>query len=98
LVLRYGEILYSGTVDGMTNQAGFFELKADNNTSLIEILKNHPDFEKFLEVDGKVIVHFKNKVDSGLLNKYLFDRGIFLNHLVNKKLSLEEQFLALTNK
>jgi ABC-2 type transport system ATP-binding protein len=97
LVLRFGEILYSGTVDGMTNQMGFFELNAENNSSLIEVLKNHPDFEKISEVEGKVIVHFKNKVDAGQLNKYLFDKGIVLNHLVNKKQSLEEQFLALTN-
>jgi ABC-2 type transport system ATP-binding protein len=60
-------------------------------------LKNHPNFEKISEVEGKVIVHFKNKVDAGQLNKYLFDKGIVLNHLVNKKVSLEEQFLALTN-
>lgn len=98
LVLRFGEILYSGTVDGMTNQMGFFELKAENNITLIEKLRNHPDFEKISETDGKVIVHFKNKVDAGELNKYLFDKGVLLNHLVNKKLSLEEQFLALTNK
>ena len=97
LVLRFGEILYSGTVDGMTNQMGFFELNAENNSSLIEVLKNHPDFEKISEVEGNVIVHFKNKVDAGQLNKYLFDKGIVLNHLVNKKQSLEEQFLALTN-
>ena len=97
LVLRFGEILYSGTVDGMSNQHRFFELKAENNTALIETLKNHPNFEKISEAEGKVIVHFKDKVDAGQLNKYLFDKGIVLNHLVNKKVSLEEQFLALTN-
>jgi ABC-2 type transport system ATP-binding protein len=97
LVLRFGEILYSGTVDGMSNQHRFFELKAENNTALIETLKNHPNFEKISEAEGKVIVHFKDKVDAGQLNKYLFDKGIVLNHLVNKKMSLEEQFLALTN-
>lgn len=98
LVLRFGEILYSGTVDGMTNQMGFFELKAENNTALIETLKNHPNFEKISEVEGKVIVHFNKIIDAGELNKYLLDKGIILNHLVNKKQSLEEQFLALTNK
>ena len=98
LVLRFGEILYSGTVDGMTNQVGFFELKAENNTALIETLKNHPNFEKISEMEGKVIVHFNKIIDAGELNKYLLDKGIILNHLVNKKQSLEEQFLALTNK
>ena len=98
LVLRFGKILYSGTVDGMTNQGGFFELQADSNSKLIEILKNHPEVEKISEAEGKVIVHFKNQFDASLLNRYLAEKGIYLNHLVYKKMSLEEQFLELTNK
>ena len=96
LVLRFGQILYSGTVDGMTNQSGFFELQADNNSKLIETLKNHPEVEKISEVEGKVIVHFKNQFDASALNHYLAEKGIYLNHLVFKKMSLEEQFLELT--
>lgn len=96
LVLRFGEILYSGTVDGMTNQQGFFELQADSNSKLKEILEIHTEVEKISEAEGKVIVHFKNQFDASLLNRYLAEKGIYLNHLVYKKMSLEEQFLALT--
>lgn len=98
LVLRFGEILYSGTVDGMTNQTGFFELQADSNSTLLEVLTNHPEVEKISELEGKVIVHFRNNLDAAMLNRYLVEKGIYLNHLVFKKTSLEEQFLALTNK
>jgi ABC-2 type transport system ATP-binding protein len=98
LVLRFGEILYSGTVDGMTNQTGFFELQADNNSKLIDVLKNHIEVEKIEEIEGKIIVHFKKPFEASILNRYLVEKGIYLNHLVFKKLSLEEQFLALTNK
>lgn len=97
LVLRYGEILYSGTVDGMTNQMGFFELQANDNTKLLDIVKTHPELDNISETEGKIIVHFKNPVDAAELNKYLFDKGVCLNHLVLKKSSLEEQFLTLTN-
>lgn len=96
LVLRFGKILYSGTVDGMSNQGGFFELQADTNSKLIEILKNHPEVEKITESEGKVIVHFKTQFDASLLNRYLAEKGIYLKHLVFKKMSLEEQFLELT--
>ncbi|WP_309613368.1 ATP-binding cassette domain-containing protein [Flavobacterium sp.] len=96
LVLRFGKILYSGTVDGMSNQGGFFELQADSNSKLIETLKNHPEVEKISEAEGKVIVHFKTQFDASLLNRYLAEKGIYLNHLVFKKMSLEEQFLELT--
>ena len=96
LILRFGEILYSGTVDGMTNQLGFFELQADSNSKLLEALKNHPEVEKISEAEGSVIVHFKTQFDASLLNRYLAEKGIYLNHLVFKKMSLEEQFLELT--
>ena len=98
LVLRYGEILYSGTVDGMTNQMGFFELQANDNAQLLESIKAHPEVDQVSETEGKIIVHFKSAVDAAELNKYLFGKGIYLNHLVLKKSSLEEQFLTLTNK
>jgi ABC-2 type transport system ATP-binding protein len=96
LVLRFGKILYSGTVDGISNQSGFFELHAENNSNLIETLKNHPEVEKISETEGKVIAYFKSQLDASLLNRYLVENGIYLNHLVFKKMSLEEQFLELT--
>lgn len=98
LVLRFGKILYSGTVHGMTNQTGFFELQAQSNSNLIQILQNHPEVEKISELEGKVIVHFKTEFEASLLNRYLIDNGIYLNHLVFKKMSLEDQFLELTSK
>ena len=96
LVLRFGKILYSGTVDGISNQSGFFELQAESNSNLIETLKNHPEVEKISEAEGKVIAYFKTQLGASLLNRYLIENGIYLNHLVFKKMSLEEQFLELT--
>ena len=96
LVLRFGKILYSGTVDGISNKSGFFELQAESNSNLIETLKNHPEVEKISEAEGKVIAYFKSQLDASLLNRYLVENGIYLNHLVFKKMSLEEQFLELT--
>jgi ABC-2 type transport system ATP-binding protein len=98
LVLRFGEILYNGTVDGMSTNSGFMELQALNQKQLIEVVQGHPEVDRVLEAEGKVVVYFKHRVDAGELNRYLFDRGVCLQHLVHKKMSLEEQFLALTNK
>jgi ABC-2 type transport system ATP-binding protein len=98
LVLRFGEILYNGKVDEMTNQNGYFELQSNEISALKEAIKLYPEFDKYEELDGKLNVHFKTKVDAALLNKYLFEKNICLNHLAQKKVSLEDQFLALTNK
>lgn len=97
LVLRKGEMLYSGTVDGMTNKKGFFELKSDNIETLKSVLANHPAIEKMVDEDGKVLVYLKSDLEPQELNKYLFDNNITLQHLVKRKHSLEEQFLELTN-
>lgn len=96
LVLRYGEILYNGTVDGMIAHEGFFELQAENMASLLQILLQHPDIEKASESEGKITAYFKKTVEPSALNKYCFENNVILNHLVLRKLSLEEQFLALT--
>lgn len=97
LVLRKGEILYSGRVDGMTSNEGFFELESNNNQTLRSTLEHHPSVGKVVEENGKVLVYLKNDLEASALNRYLFEKDIVLNHLVKRKNSLEEQFLELTN-
>lgn len=96
LVLRKGEILYSGLVDGMNTQDGFFELLSDNNNVLKLTLEQHPLIEKIEEFEGKIIAYTKAPLAASDLNRYLAEKNIFLNHLVKRKHSLEEQFLELT--
>jgi ABC-2 type transport system ATP-binding protein len=98
LVLRFGEILYSGTVNGMSTSGEYFELQADNNIELVEILKRHSDIERTEEKEGKILAYTKNPIQSSSLNRYLVENNIYLNHLAKRKSSLEEQFLELTNK
>ena len=96
LVLQKGKILYSGTVDGMTANEGYFELQSDDNETLKTVLSSHPAIEKVVFEEGKVLVYLKNPLEASALNRYLFEKNIFLNHLVKRKTSLEDQFLELT--
>jgi ABC-2 type transport system ATP-binding protein len=96
LVLQKGKILYSGTVDGMTANEGYFELQSDDNETLKTVLNSHPAIEKVVFEEGKVLVYLKNPLEASALNRYLFEKNIFLNHLVKRKTSLEDQFLELT--
>lgn len=98
VVLRKGEILYSGTVDGMSNKNDFFELNSNNNENLISTLKLHPQFENISIENDKVYFYLKNQLEATDLNRFLFEKNIVLNHLVKRKHSLEEQFLELTGK
>ncbi len=96
MVLRKGEILYSGSVHGMSSNEGFFELQSDTMETLKSALSQHPAVEKIIVDEGKVMVYLKNELGASELNRYLFERNIVLNHLVKRKSSLEEQFLELT--
>jgi len=98
VVLRKGEILYAGLVDGMAANEGFFELEADDSATLKTVLASHPAVDKIVADDAKLLVYLKSELKASDLNRYLFENGIILNHLVLRKNSLEEQFLALTKK
>lgn len=96
IVLRKGEILYSGSVDGMSANEGFFEVMAEDNAALKLVLKDHPAVERLTEEEGKIIVYLKSDFSASELNSFLFSKNITLSHLVKRKNSLEAQFLELT--
>lgn len=96
LVLRRGEMLYCGSVDGMSSREGFFELQSDDLAALQSALENHPDIEKTSLENGKLFAYPKQAIAAAVLNRWLMDKNIALNHLVLRKNSLEEQFLELT--
>lgn len=97
VVLQKGVILYTGTVHGMISAAEFFELRADDNQALLNVLQQHPAIENITHDEDKLIVHTNQPVEAGELNRYLFSYGVCLNYLVKRTKSLEEQFLQLTD-
>ncbi|HEX8270195.1 MAG TPA: ATP-binding cassette domain-containing protein [Flavobacterium sp.] len=96
LVLRKGQILYSGKVDEMTSNEGFIELQSENNNQVMAALAEHPAVEKMTKDEGKVVVFLRVPIEASELNRFLAGKGIFVQHLVKRKNSLEEQFLELT--
>ncbi|KUJ59412.1 ABC transporter ATP-binding protein [Flavobacteriaceae bacterium CRH] len=96
IVLRKGEILYSGSVDEISANEGFFELQANDNLALKSVLQDHPSVERIAEEDGKILVYLKSDLPASELNSFLFSKNIVLSHLVKRKNSLEAQFLELT--
>ena len=96
VILRKGEKLYSGRVDGMMASHGFFELKTENMDSLVSFLENDGHFGNIKRENGVVTAFLNDEMDAEKLNELLFKKGIVLSHLVKRKESLEEQFLTLT--
>ncbi|WP_136479825.1 ABC transporter ATP-binding protein [Cognatitamlana onchidii] len=98
VVLSKGVKLYSGRVDEMISSHGFFELKSTDNTKLITLLKSHESISSYGSKNGLITAFLSKPVKSEDLNEFVFKHGITLTHLVQRKESLEEQFLKLTDK
>ncbi len=98
LVLRKGEILYSGTVEGLTEGEQFLEVCADDMRALEAALREYPGYQRLLPDNGKFILYVNGRTDGADLNRFLASRNIFASHLSTRRNTLEEQFLAITNK
>ena len=96
VILRKGEKLYSGPVDGMLGSHGFFELKTSDLKELGDYLKLDPRFSAIKEENGLITAFLSEDLAAEELNAQLFKKGIVLSHIVKRKESLEEQFLTLT--
>lgn len=98
VVLRHGVKLYSGRVDEMISSHGFFELKCNDQETLVNYLNNNDLISK-VKIEGDLITAFLNEpIDATTFNQMLFKENLVLSHLVKRKESLEEQFLQLTDQ
>ncbi len=94
-VLRYGDLLFNGTVNEMTGMDGVVEISAEDNEKLKTTLQEFTDVDGITEENGKLILTLKGGANATTINQYLAQKGIYANHLVFRKNSLEEQFLEL---
>ena len=98
IVIRNGIKLYSGSVDEMTASKGFLELKIDKDEEkLLAVLELHPSVQKVVKNHEIIIATLRDDTSATEMNTFLFEKGLFLSHLVKRKPSLEQQFLDLTN-
>ncbi|TYP70447.1 ABC transporter ATP-binding protein [Aquimarina intermedia] len=97
VIIRKGKKLYAGPVDELHVSFGYFELKSSNHEMLKTWLVKKGIFSAIKEENDKLIATLKVAMSSEQLNQELFTDGIILTHLVQRKESLEDQFLQLTN-
>ena len=98
IVIRNGIKLYSGSVDEMTASKGFLELKIEKDEEkLLAALELHPSVQKVVKNHEIIIATLRDDTSATEMNTFLFEKGLFLSHLVKRKPSLEQQFLDLTN-
>ena len=96
VVLSKGKSLYVGRVEQMNASFGFVTLQCSNMPGLKKVLEESTSFENIKQDAAYLVANLTQEMDAAKLNAFLFEKGITLSHLVQRKESLEEKFLALT--
>ncbi|MGV6827913.1 MAG: ABC transporter ATP-binding protein [Flavobacteriales bacterium] len=96
VILQKGKSLYSGSVEGMNANHGFFTLQSDDMDVLFNFLKSHTSFGTVKKEANYLIAYLNEPLSGTQLNKLLYNEGIFLSHIAHRKESLEELFLEIT--
>ncbi|GAB5399689.1 MAG: ABC transporter ATP-binding protein [Aureisphaera sp.] len=96
VILRKGESLYTGSVDGMNASHGFLTVQSQDNEALLRELEAMNAFTSIKKEGDQLIAYLSKPMDAGSINKHLFSKGIALSHLEKRKESLEELFLEIT--
>lgn len=94
-VLQRGVLRFSGTVDELTGHEGLMEISAADNVALMQTLGQFSAVETITDQNGILLVKLKEEISAAEINRQLSAQGIFVNHLVFRKASIETQFLNL---
>ena len=98
VILKKGEVIVSGKVDEILAHEDIVELGAPEMASLDNAVRLLPGVSQVKQEDGYVQVYFPvGTADLSVINRQLQEKGIYLNHLMLKKKSLESKFFELTN-
>ena len=97
-IMKRGVLLTSGSVGDVISNEEIVEIAAENNEQLLQILTHYHQLKK-IKQDNQFVELAFNIGDSKLadINKYCFENGVVLNHLIYKRKSLESKFFELTN-
>lgn len=97
-ILKKGTLLTAGAVDEVLVNEDIVEISSNDLQQLEKVLQNFSGATN-IKPDGKTIHVFFPAGTANLedVNRFCFEKGIALNHLMIKRKSLETKFFELTN-
>ncbi len=96
-ILQKGELITSGHVNEVLVNEEWIEAGAPDLQQLKQTMSHFPGLKQMLLQDKFIQLHFEHdSPDLGEINRYCFEKGTVLNHLVLRKRSLESKFIELT--
>ena len=94
-IIKQGVMLANSTVQELVAQGQLLQIKVDNQTQAIEILKKF-SWIKSVKIENGYLMVDAPKDSASRVNKALVEDGILVSELVNRTISLEDVFLQLT--
>ena len=97
-IMKRGTLLTAGSVDEVLANEDIVEINGNNNDGLQSLFTNYQGVKSIKQNGSHLQLYFTlGSANLEAVNKYCFDNGIVLNHLLLKKKSLETKFFELTN-
>lgn len=94
-ILDHGKNMYSGSVDAILSETPLIEISSDDLEKLFNALSNYTKIKSIYQEADKVIIMLDEDSNSADINEYLFNNGVIVNHLCNRKKTLEKHFLQI---
>jgi len=95
-IIKNGEMLATGPIGTILTNDVILELRSDDINMLASLL-NNVDWVRNVEiVNGTIQAQMDESHSLAELNRLIFDNKVTLTHLVGRRQSLEEEFLAIT--
>jgi ABC-2 type transport system ATP-binding protein len=94
-IIRKGKLLAMGTVGAIINNDKTIEVGANDLRRLNEILANFPKIKAIKVNPDRLSLSVTEDCTTAELNALLFEKQLILTHLVEKKKSLEAEFLEI---
>ncbi|MEM7106348.1 MAG: ATP-binding cassette domain-containing protein [Bacteroidota bacterium] len=95
-IIKKGKLLATGSVGAIINAKPTVEIAAKDLKSLEAAVTAHAEVDSVTVDNGKIILTLSENYSTGDLNKWAYDNGYLLTHLVERQKSLEEEFLEIT--
>ena len=96
-ILKKGDLLVTGNVDEVLMDEDIVEISAGDVQQLLQASQNYPSMHSSKQEDHFVQMTFtKGTARLDEVNKFFYNKGIVLNHLILKKKRLEAKFFELT--
>ena len=94
-ILKEGQLLASGHIGAILSDDKIIEIRAPDMDKVRQLVISFKGFKFLSENTGYLLIGITGNHTAGDLNQFLFSNGIVLDHLQEKRATLEEEFLEI---